>query len=199
MTVRAKMTCNSGSTGDGVWLRFGAVFEGSAELQKISENAIFGDATPSGMLTLDAADFGGPFQNGEDYYVDLRSTEPTTPVLLKRRLRLAYFTPPADRDLHGNGIMAFFRWISTEPRNAQLEMGIRNPAAIEALDTWAEPWMSITLATGRKSDVEIALRRKALAEHLTDPYGTKERYPDSFAVQTSRLERALRRSEGLDY
>lgn len=198
MTVRSKMTCNTGQTGDGVWLRFGAVYEGNTALQNISENAIFGDATPSGLCNLDPADIG-PFQNGEDYYLDLTVAEPTHPVLLKRRLRLSYSTPELDRDLHGYGVMAHYRWISIEARNAHLEMGIRNPAAIDALDTWAEPWLSIVLASGRRSEAEIELRRAALAEHLTDPYNTRDRYPDSFVVQTARLERALRRSEGLDY
>jgi hypothetical protein len=193
--VRAKMTCFMGIA-DQPYMRFGAVYEGSKELQGISENAIFGDATPSGSLQLDPADYSNRFTNGEDYYIDLSLIEPREGVLLKRKMRLSYVTPEADRC---PDCMVQFRYISTEVYNAHLEMCIRNPVAIEALVSHAELWLSIQVASGRRSDAEIALREKALAEHLTDPYHYRDTHPDSFATQTARLERALRRSQGLDY
>lgn len=192
--IRAKMYCSSAANAGRPFTSLTAVYEGSSALQKISENAIFGDATPNGSLRLDTADYGR-LANQEEYYIDLQATEPKHAGLLKRRMRQTF---RSDYDQSETPLVQF-RFVSTEPQDANLELGIRNPAAVEYLDCHRDLWLTIVLASGRKSDEEIALRQAALAEHLTDPYRTKKAHPDSYATQTVRLERALRRSEGMDY
>ena len=72
--VRCKMTAQrqNGAAGS-IRLWFNAVYEGSSELQKISENAIFGDASPSGSAHIDGSqEILGRFDHDEEYYIDFR-------------------------------------------------------------------------------------------------------------------------------
>jgi hypothetical protein len=53
-------------------IRLSAVYEGSAEKQAESENAIFGKATPAGQMTMAIApaDVAAFFEPGGKYYLD---------------------------------------------------------------------------------------------------------------------------------
>jgi hypothetical protein len=68
--VRAKMRCYFGEAGRlGRQASFTAVYAGSTEAQRRSENAIFGDATPAGNFYIYGA--VPEFQAEREYYLDL--------------------------------------------------------------------------------------------------------------------------------
>lgn len=78
--VRAKMQChNNTATPQSdpeqphlAQIRLGAVWEGSTELQRASENAIFGYWTPNGEVNLTIRNEAASafFKPGKKYYVD---------------------------------------------------------------------------------------------------------------------------------
>lgn len=90
MSVRAKWVCNKktevahkSSYGKQAWqIEFGVVYEGTAEdsLPATQENRIFGDATPSGTITMFICnpEAAKQFTAGECYYSDF---SPAGPVL----------------------------------------------------------------------------------------------------------------------
>ena len=166
MSVRAKMRCTWIREGQvGCTITLDAVYEGTNELQQISENAIFGDATPSGSLTLvvpqDRAD---KFKRDEEYYIDMDPQDPA-------RGR------PTDAIMHWGGYLAFradqntnypdspieFRYVF-DGVGGGLSVHVKNPTAIKWMDENGEVLLSIKLARGRKSDEEIAMREKLLAD-----------------------------------
>lgn len=163
MSVRAKMQCTSIIPGQrGNCLYLSAVWEGSEALQKISENAIFGDATPSGGLQLvsDALRTTDWTPN-EEYYIDLLSFDPaeqakvrTVPMVMVSA-RLVYRSA---LDPNMPSMPISFRWAIDESTwSGQLDMSIKNPGAIAWLDEHERIELSVRLARGRRSDAEIAV------------------------------------------
>lgn len=180
--VRAKMQAQlmKGQHGHKLW--FNAVWEGSMELQGVSENAIFGNSSPSGSLTLDAPMFPevvARFVNHEEYFVDLfPSVEESDrweghdknkriiSVAVRKTYRSEFNPSWAEHPIT-------FRLVSLgyAPSDVvvQFEISITNPRAIEALDQYDQPYLAVRLARGRRSDAEIALRQKMLDDVLATP------------------------------
>ncbi|WP_347558557.1 hypothetical protein [Robbsia sp. KACC 23696] len=80
MSVASKMQCHSNESHPQqndleqphlAQIRLGAVWEGSTEAQRASENAIFGHWTPNGSvdLTIRNPDAAAFFEPGKKYYV----------------------------------------------------------------------------------------------------------------------------------
>ena len=205
MTVRAKFYCHHiapGATGRGISL--GPVYEGSNELQKISENAIFGDATPGGSLHL-----AGPhlehFQEGEEYYIDLFQPgeapavdgHVVTHCSVVKVFRSAPRRP--DQEWPKTDELRFVARAGSG-WDLTLAMSIANPAAVAYLDQHEAFDITIRLAVGnRRSDAEIALREQMLdlAKKTVEMNpGTDEVHRASQQRHIASLERKLARAKG---
>lgn len=164
MSVRAKMTCGYTQKGArGVSLNFSAVFEGSEELQAISENAIFGKATPSAFLNLVGPFDVERFKTNEEYYIEIWDCmDPLphwgTPILATASATLVYRSEldPNYPDRHA------FKYGFMAPNSGMLDLTILNKDAVDWLDTHDDFEVVIRLARGRRSDAEIAAIQKML-------------------------------------
>lgn len=161
MSVKAKFYCQHVQPGVvGAVYSFQAVFEGSTELQRISENAMFGDATPNGWMDLSMKE-AGQFVKDEEYFVHVDAiTDVPHRGIAWCAARLAF---RADDNPNYPDSLIEFRYTFAGIEGS-LKMGVRNPAAIQWLDDHEEVWVSIGLARGRRSDAEIALLEKQLEE-----------------------------------
>lgn len=195
MTVRAKLLCGWGERGKvGSYAHFNAVYEGSEDLQLVSENSIFGSATPTANLSL-TGDVPS-FKVGEEYYVDIFSTEETRPddlgFLLVATLRKTYRSA-LNPNLPKNPIS--FRFAIEGGGHCdvagEFNMAIANPSAIEALDDGRYFVMGVKLARGRRSDAEIAAIGKMLDQSLAEANGTWDNPPRHYDPKT-----AMRGSNG---
>lgn len=185
MLVRSKLVATLNA--DGVHLH--GVYEGSNELQAISENAIFGEATPAAWGTL------GPEAAGvlgrDEYYLDMfRDGEGAGGYLLTRVLTRTY------RSDIGQGRVQY-RFAAMEGDPVHLEYVIANPKANAALADHELVFMGMKLARGRRSDEEIALRQKMLDDWVTGGF-YKNSHPAQYEGHRLYLERALRKAEGAE-
>lgn len=198
--IRAKFVCNWLQDGAGSLrtLNLSAVYEGNADLQRLTENAIFGEATPSGFLSLSGPGLGD-FETGEEYYLDL--VRPDVSVIAERYIvslpiKLAY------RNVNLPGENAQYRFVqhhSLTVREAVLTMGVNNPAAIQTLDAHMEWRLCICKAVGRRSDAEIELRKKALAEAEAYVASRGSTMTDAHTeAYLSGFRKKLARAEGKD-
>jgi|SRR6185312_2149005 len=164
MAVRAKMCCTTLTKGEhGSQMFMSAVYEGSTELQKISENAIFGDATPCGNLHLSGALPEG-FEEREEYYLDLAEAgSPARDGEIVEMPARKVFRSAFDPNFPASHIVFRFALGDGDIRG-ELDMSIANPAAIEMLDGETEYRFAVRLARYRAGAEEIAIREKMLAD-----------------------------------
>lgn len=194
-SVVAKLQNNGAERGKaGAYAYLGAVYEGSAELQAISENAIFGNASPSGQLNLygdlPIEQFGF---SQDEFYVHLDEEPVTRPgVFMHFTLHKTYesaFNPNCPT----NPIT--YRWAVGGPCRGDFYLGVVNPAAtslLSARDMWHG---SIRMAIQKQSDEFIQLLEKKLAADM-EMYSKCN--TDSAVVKryTLTLRRKLARAKG---
>jgi hypothetical protein len=207
MIVRAKMSLQNSSRGEkGTEVFLGAVYEGSNELQQVSENAIFGEATPSGSLSLhgDFSEF--PFRRGEDgecpeFYIDLvpsGRTQPGGSFILAVPVRMAFYSGPS----YQGSTISSFRYVSDGPISVNLYLGIANPDAVKSLAQMDQARMVIRLCDGRRSAAEIAVLEKMLADETAAakqgvPSWCKDTTPEEWLERcTHSTRRKLARARG---
>ena len=173
MSVRAKLILNPPNHGArGVELSFYAVYEGNAELQQITENAIFGNATPSATLSLVGDYMPNQIKGNEEYFVDLTDrAAPSGWIILgqyEERFRSA-FNPN-----YPEGPTRYRYDITSEgPWRGSFDLSVQNPDAIVWMDEHKTGKFAVRLARGQRSDEEIALREQALKD-------TEERVRENF-------------------
>lgn len=201
MSVRAKMSPGSFSPGKrGAEFYLSAVYESDGELRKVSENAIFGDATPCGNLhisgDLDVSKF--PIAD-EEYYVDLLDELPAggavVPYIVTLPVRKIYQSD------QGNLPNVNFRFIIEGGFYGSLQLTIHNPHAIGWLDSRDHLILGLMLVRGRRSDVEIAARQRQLEQFDAEIEGGKSWYkdhPDSAKAERARRVKKLARAQGLE-
>lgn len=195
--IRAKMNCDSVETGHRgeITHRFNAVYEGSSELQSVTENAIFGKLTPAGHLTITTKSPINGVDAGEEYFVDL--------VGGAGRTEPAAYHFQADLDLEfskNHGWATEFRYVARTGPYVTLSLTIANPPVVEILKSFSVVCMAVRVDRGRKSDAEIEIRRRLLEEARARAVGvTDPRAAQGMAFQIAGLERKLARAEGADY
>jgi len=176
-----------------------AVYEGTPELQKISENAIYGDATPSGELHLQGIDIGRVEQQ-EEYYVDLipglnKAAPPES--IFAVHVTKVFRSPPAKPGEEQYYVPQFRFNGMTNLANATLYMSVRNPSAIAMLDAEDTYLLTIRKAVGRRPEEEIILRAaevdKARALVPGQTWGGTE---EQLAAYIAELEKKLARAKG---
>lgn len=166
--IRAKMHPSGWSAKGkvGSLINLQAVYEGSSELQAISENSVFGNATPAGNLEL-AGDFPLDLfstDTTEEYYVDIWADTDEFPddALMAVPMRKV-FQSEANPSYPSQQIQ--FRYSSLGKLiSGQVYLSIANPVAIEILSDpkYDVVVVLVRLARGRRSDAEIAEREKLL-------------------------------------
>ncbi len=202
MSVRAKMSCGSIDRGQiGTSLNFSAVYEGSEELQGISENAIFGKATPAGWLNIVGPADADRFKPQNEYYVDMVAIGGGASIsgdvsLVKSPATLVYRSDP---DTNNPEAPVQFRYGMERPFSGMLDLRIANPAAIAWLDGHRDVDVMIREVRGRRSTEEIALREaevERMAGYARDEYGKKstDRYTNVDPTH-SLEEHVARRTE----
>lgn len=203
--VRAKMNCSSAVAGKiGKICEFDAVYEGSPELQKISENAIFGDATPSGQMTI----IGGGLtfiEKGDEYYIDLYPMgHVDEPKQCYRENVLKIFRSGIRPDTNEPWQPVQFRFNGARGgAQISLYMAIANPAAVAFLDDSDGFAIVVHRASGRRSDEEIALRQKMVDDaradlEKLDPANKDAWRKTSLESYIAGLEKKLARAKGLE-
>lgn len=167
MIVRCKMTCQANKRGMiGGHVQLNAVYEGSSELQKLSENSIFGDATPNGNMDLSGL-ATERFIDGEEYYIDFlgagelpETSGDETAAFRMRKIFRSQFDPNWPNH-------ASFRFaVEDSSRGGSGYLQIVNPEAVAELDKHDIFNVKIHPAVGRRSDAEIAFLEKKLEETL---------------------------------
>lgn len=150
----------------GAYAAFNAVYESNPELQKISENAIFGDATPNGNLALT-----GEFAVekiieltpvNDEWYIDLDEKLPGGASILTTPLRLAFQGEPSQ----GSGLTDF-RWVGLGDVHVVLQMSIANPKAVAWLSDRHQVFMTLRHCDGLRTPDEIKILEKVLADQIT--------------------------------
>lgn len=186
-TVRCKLIASV--IEDRGMVNLAGVYEGSQELQALTENAIFGEATPAAWGQL-GPDGVAVLKSGEEYYVDLMDQlDHHGNYLLVKQVRRSF------RSACGAGRVQYrFVGIAGDPAN--LEQTVANDKAIEMLDRLEEGWFGIKVAIGRRPDAEIALRQALIEQHIKDGFYRKSN-PDIYEAQLVDLRRKLARAEGL--
>lgn len=203
MTVRAKMTLSNVEEGSvGFGLHFGAVYEGSNELQAMSENAIFGKATPMGTAVLFGRDC---IAAGDEFYFDFLAPDDVangSPLILadvRKTFRGWY-----NRD-QPNQLDRFNFAVTSAHCSGSIQLSIANAVASEYFDRNQIFQLAITRAGGtRRSDAEIALRRDMLEKARANPWSRRAGASPDELAQIDRneaayivgLEKKLARAEG---
>lgn len=174
MIIRSKLSVGSVERGHrGAQLWCNAVYEGSAELQRISENAIFGDATPNGQLNMtgdfEIAQFepvpipGTEWKEPREIYVDLMPQgEPVGGDFIVRVPVHKAFQSAVGQYAHAAQLVNF-RYVSDGQINAQLTLGVHNPPAIQTLDELDHAMMVVRICDGRRSAAEIVVLEQLVA------------------------------------
>lgn len=175
---------------------FNAVWEGSAELQKVSENAVFGDSTPSGSLEL----FGDipleKLEHNEEYYIDLVADENrgSAPSIMALWMNLVYQSK-VNPNLPDNPIN--FTYAPADSSfGGTLRMAVKNPDAVLWMEGNPKVVVTVRLARGRRSDAEIAVREGMIADWKTNvDYAANS--PEAYDRHLKDLERqaAIARGE----
>lgn len=196
MSVRAKLSSYGPNIGSrGVELSFYAVYEGNAELQQITENAIFGNATPNASLTLVGDIVPKDMKSDEEYFVDL--TDHSVPhgwMILgtyEERFRSA-FNPN-----YPEGPTRFRYDIRSEGSwRGSFDLSVLNPDAIEWMDRHKTGIFAVRLARGRRSDREIAIR-EAQVEEMREQFARNDRLtPEEREFYLSSYVRKLAIAKG---
>lgn len=166
------------------------VYEGSRELQTISENAIFGRATPAawGSLGPDAA----ALMTVDEYYLDLFPEGQGAGDYILTRTLTRTFTAPC-----GEIPRIQYRYAAMEGDPVSLELIVANPAANATMADLVDVCMGVKLARGRRSDEEIALRQQLLDDWV-DGGTYLDSHPEQYENQRAYLERKLHIAQGLD-
>lgn len=184
MTVRCKMTASSVIGRVGKAVNFNAVYEGSTELQGLSENAIFGNASPSGYMTIvgdvDAPFFREPTQDydpraGDEFYIDLdrRGDETAHDALFQVAVIKAFESKP-NPNFPDNPTE--FRYVNIDgPISVSFGISVKNPVAIEMMQKIGIGVLTVRSALCRRSDKEIALHK---ANYDAQVQRLKQDYPD---------------------
>lgn len=208
--VRAKMQASKAKGIKGNGLALNAVYEGDSELQKISENAQFWNASPSGYFNLIVDEATADrFENQEEYFIDMYpSADPPLSMaavagLLRVTMHKRFRSDPNPN--FPDGSTQFRLFSSTPGVDGDFSITIQNSTAIAFLDQSDVFTFIAHKAIGRRSDAEIAiLRRKVdesvkfFREHLekavkeTDP--TRRNYDYGYIVMYAR--KRLARAEG---
>lgn len=199
------MNASFGKGQVGACLFLNAVYEGSPELQKISENSIFGDATPNGSVTLQCDTvLIEPFEHGEEYYVEFHDPDVNIAYGLN-----AIMVMPVEKHFRSEDNPNFpssiqYRLTPIVPGvGGSISMTICNPPAIAFLDEVSHPIMVIRKAVGRRSDAEIAIRERmleeakaALKKRQDDYEAEAKRYIQYAEIAVQNAEKALARARG---
>lgn len=200
MGIRAKMKVSHGERGrSGATINFSAVWEGSQELQGLSENAMFGNASPSGHLGLDGPEVPfEKFDRKDEYYVDVWDDgRDAGEYLISFPVRKVF---QSAHQATSPGSPVQFRFAAMAVVTAMFSIGIANPHAIGWLDDKENLTMGLKLARGRRSDREIEIRKKMLEEFVQS--SLKNKYftdnPGQRDEMIARLERDIRLAEGAD-
>jgi len=165
--IRAKLAYQNAMVGTkGGTVTLSAVYEGNPKLQKISENAIFGDATPSGSLYL-SGDFPVHEFIGNDsfneYYVDIFDAgHPVSDTALFSFAAIKTYHAEADRNNPG-----YPRTVTLAAQgtvHGQLNMGIANPLATHWFEEHDNVVVSVSRVTGPRSVEEREFFEEAIAE-----------------------------------
>jgi len=188
MTVRAKMTVG-GSVAKGrigKYVTLNAVYEGSTELQELSENAVFGNATPNGYVSI-AGDFDMPFlfsdpkegydpRASDEFYVDLdnRGEARKEDALAQFDVVKAYESAPNPK-YPDYGTEFRFVGVDSLPAQVQFGMTVRNPAAIAMLQGMGVCTLTIRSALKRQSEKVIAIHKANYDAHVQR---LKQDHPD---------------------
>jgi len=196
MSIRSKMHPGWAQRGaNGAIINFSAVYEGDGRLQAISENSIYGDATPCGNVDI-AGEFPvEQFKTGYDnwYFVDLvqADQEPNARAILRFPVTLAYRSEP-------NGGAVAFRYAIQGELRGMVVQHIKNPGAIEWLDGREMLICEIIPHYGRASEAEIAVRQQMLDEHIAAEGNSHwKNYQDAWKNGAADLRRKLARAKGL--
>ena len=217
MPVRCKMSPQGAVDrgAKGAQLCLGAVYEGSDDLMRVSENAIFGNSTPTGNLQLHGDFPVEKFSQSwhEEYYVDMHEPGDIAALmgsdyLITFPARKFYQSQPATHNANESPCVTF-RYAPLGDVSGCLWLGIKNPAAVEWLDSRENLVIGIKLARGRRSDAEIALREKQLEDGIkaskayweknkdhylrNDPSATEEKH---VFAQTEHYRRKLELARG---
>lgn len=165
-SVRCKMTHNGvAQRGDkGAQIYMNAVYEGGGELQKISENAIFGEATPCANLALHGDFPVEAFQErDEEFYIDIYAVD-AKPA----RGDFILCFPARKSYQHYDQVNGHyqFRFAPLGEVHGDLSMYVHNPVANAWLVEHDDVVVVIRLARGRRTDREIELRQKQLDDAL---------------------------------
>lgn len=188
MTVRAKMTLGGsvakGRIGKYVYLN--AVYEGSTELQELSENAKFGNATPNGNMTI-SGDFDYPFffsdpkegydpRSGDEFYIDItnRGEDDGKNALVTFDV-VKTFEGKTNPNFPNNGIEFKFASIESIPVYMSFGMVVKNPDAIKMLQAMGVCTLTIRSALVKQSDKVIAIHK---ANYDAQVQGLKQDHPD---------------------
>lgn len=188
MTVRAKMTVG-GSVAKGrigKYVTLNAVYEGSTELQELSENAAFGNATPNGYVSL-SGDFDLPFlvsdpkqgydpRQGDEFYIDLdvRGEANSANALAQFDVVKAYESLPNPKG-PDSGTEFRFVGIDSLPIQVQFGMTVRNENAIKMLQAMGVCTLTIRSALVKQPDKVIAIHKARYDAHLEK---LKQDHPD---------------------
>lgn len=200
MTVRAKVVATNSSHDGKNYLYLSGVYEGSTEMQKLSENYAFGDATPALHFSLEGV---LPVLDGDDeYYVDFIGVDESPEArgqisgyLMLLDVRKSYRSePPRERT---EGHYDSYRFV-TEGDSvviANLQMSVRNQTAVEYLDKYDNFVIGLRPARGKRSAVEIAHLEKLMADHKATVWKGNEELHNTY---TARYEKKLARYRGTE-
>lgn len=152
----------------GAEMYLGAVYENNDKLRAMSENAIFGNSTPSGSLNVagnfDIEKFSASWS--EEYYVNMVAPgepAPVTEYLLTFRARKVYQSAPSPSD---GGVS--FRFAIMVPLSGDIRLLIKNPSATTWLTDLEEIDVYVSHAIGRRSPEEIAALKEDLKTYTED-------------------------------
>lgn len=197
-SIRAKLSSGGIELGDrGKTVSFNAVYEGTTELSELSENAIFGKATPAGYVQLTGADL--PDFKRDEYYFDLlpEAPEDRDGILYSFKVRMAFrkeWNVSGGHNRYTDNRFAVLGDI-----NGSMSLTIYNPVANEFLAANEELYVTIRKARGRRSDAEIELRRKELEKQIANVRNYNKDATDEMVAQyTAEHRRKLEIAEGND-
>ena len=202
MSTRGKVYLNHVSpTQDGLGsiYSFYFVWEGNTALQALSENAMFGNATPGGDFTITATKGILPLVEKEEYYIDLHKSPykwdgHLVTATVKQTFR-SVKDPKATNDQ--------FRWTGNldgdeVEGHANLAMSIANKYATNSLDEQDQWYMTVSLARpGRRNDEEIVLREFEVERAKKIEFGPGREQAKADYIASLEKKAAIARGESV--